>query len=350
MSGFKGSFKILFLTLSISGCVTNGPDNLKTESVILPAKSQFWVPPKDRSACPPGSDWALDLPIQRATQGWKRDNNAVLFIRINASNIASSLANERFDISSYVQDIVKAAKSGAYTTQDFEGPGGPSPVFMQSLFLISLSYTVSLFDYEKAWLSAERQEVIAWGNKINGKQDAKRRYNTLDSNAAIAAARMSWGAATSQPDIFDKGLSDFHSVAGHMDENGQYESSYRDNNEDVQFMIVAAEAAARNGIAAYDFLYGGKTLHDAVAWHTERTLQHGGEKFSASTDPTPRSYFRREGFVSHVAWIPIYLSRFPDRVASQGLRKIMAAVDFSGRGLYGISMSGPTECFWGSHR
>ena len=350
MSGFNGSFKILFLTLLISGCVTQGPDNLKSGEIVLPAKSQFWVPPEDRSACPSGSDWALELPIQSAARGWKRGNRAVLFIKINASNIASSLANEDFEISGYVREFVTAAKSRAYTTQDFEGPGGPSPVFTQSLLLISLSYTVSLFDYEKAWTESERQTVIAWGNRISAKQDVKRRYSTLDSLAAIAAARMSWGAATSQPDIFENGLSDFHGVAGHMNNNGQYETSLRDNNEDVQFMILAAEAATRSGIAAYEFSYGGLTLHDAIEWHTKKTLQHGGKKFSASTDPTPRSYFRRQGHVAHVAWIPIYLSRFPDRAASPGLRKILDTVDYSSEGLYGNSMGGPTECFWGRHR
>ena len=261
-----------------------------------------------------------------------------MFAQALGENNSRAIGSEDFDLQGYVEQLVNAAETRAYAELDWGEIGGFSPVFVSSLILISLSYTVSIFDQEMAWSAADRQTVIEWGNKIDSNQQAKKQYSTLDSIAAIAAARMSWGAATSQPGIFGRGLDDFHVVASNMDKNGQYESSLSDNNEDVQFMILAAEAATRNGIAAFNFSYGGKTLHDAVKWHVDKTLKQGG------------MYTRANGRANHIAWAPIYLSRFPDGPTAKSLKELLSSVDRTRQGLRGTTMGGSTECLWGRHR
>jgi hypothetical protein len=290
------------------------------------------------------------LHLQRKVEGYRDGKEGDKFVDAIGRNISLTLGNKDFDLPSFVERIIEAAESNAYTRLDFGGSGGPSPVFVSSMILISLSYTVSLFDHEKAWSPSQRQKVIEWGNRIDRNQEAKKQYSTLDSIAAIAAARMSWGAATWQPEIFQRGLSDFHVVARHMDKNGQYESNMMDNNETIQFMILAAETATRNGISAYDFSYGGKTLHDAVKWHVDKTRVEGGPDTRGARAGHEGTYINRRGRSSHIAWAPIYLSRFPDRPVALDLRKLLAEVDYYKQGLFGTSMGGPTECLWGRHR
>ena len=50
------------------------------------------------------------------------------------------------------------------TELDLGGEGGPGPLFVSSLILISLSYTVSHFDHENAWIPLEQR----MGRKISG--------------------------------------------------------------------------------------------------------------------------------------------------------------------------------------
>ena len=335
MSVAKCTFKIFILTMAVSGCVTQGPDNFNIAEIKLPPNSRFWVPPKERSACPSGAPGFYELDFQRTVRGWDDDSvRAPGFIKILGLNASYSLGDSDFDMAGYVQHVVEAAKSSAFTVRDWGSPGGSDPVFPQSLMLINLSYTYSLFDHEKAWSPSQKQTVIDWGNKISSGQYDKHRYATLDSRAAIAAAQMSWGAATSQPDIFQSGLQDFYFVASKMT-NGMFRNMRKSgllyNNEIVQFMILAAEAAERNGIPAYEFSYGGVTLHDAIRWHTERSLVEYGKHYSG------------RGYVQHMAWAPIYWSRFPDKPAAQSLLKDQPSY----WEYWGSSMGGWTKCLWG---
>jgi len=61
-----------------------------------------------------------------------------------------------------------------------------------------------------------------------------------------------------------------------------------------------------------------------------------------------RSYFRENGYAAHVAWIPIYLSRFPDGPAAVNVRRLHETLRAVRPGpFHGINIGGPTECLWG---
>ena len=210
MSVAKCTFKIFFLTLAVSGCVTK-PDNINTAEISLPSNSQFWVPPEELRACPSDTKEFDELEFQSTVRGYGDDSfHAPFFINTLGRNISHFLGNEDLNLADYVLLVVEAAKSRAYTVRDWGGRSGdPDPVYPQSLILINLSYTYSLFDNERAWSPSEKQTVIEWGNEISAGQFDRHRWFTLDSRAAVAAAQMSWGAATSQPDIFQSGFQEF---------------------------------------------------------------------------------------------------------------------------------------------
>jgi len=321
-----------------------GPDDPNLLAPVLPGDSKFWVPPEDRTACLESS-WNTELTIERRVEGWERRNPALQFIQDNSDNLGSAINNKDFRIGEYVKDVVNAASSRAYTEMDWGFSGGGSPGFMSSLILISMSYTVSLFDQNNVWTQSQRNSVVKWGNILERNLEDRRSYSSMDSYAGFAASRMAWGAVTQQPSIFQYGLKDFHRVAGHIKDNGLIETNLRDNNESVQFLVLAAEVATQNGIPAYDFKYGGKTIVDAVMSHTKHSHINPRRKWTESEGSTPMSYVRRSGFVTHIAWAPVFISRFPDHPASQGLRELVARA--RGVAISGTSMGGNTECLWG---
>ena len=346
-------FKIIAVAAAtlglVAGCQTTAPDNVAKIKTELPSQSRFWAPPADTRVCN-GYDAVSSFLVNTHIQGWMPGNPALSFMDSIGRYLAGAVSSKDFEKREFVAELVKAAEADAYTVADFEGKGGPSPTFMQSLVLISISYAFSYIENENLWRGNERQTFIDWGNDIRSSTFQIREYRTMDHVAADATASMVWGAATSQKDVFADGFSDFHAVAGSMNSKGEIESSPRDNNEDIQFLILAAEAAMANGVDAYKFSYDGKTLHDAIKWHAENTLKIGRKSIYDATAGSSSPYFRSEGHVAHIGWAPIYLSRFPDGPASPILNKMLAKVDLFERGVGGRSMGGPTECLWGWNR
>jgi len=78
-----------------------------------------------------------------------------------------------------------------------------------------------------------------------------------------------------------------------MGRQGEIESNPRDNNEDIQFLVLAAEAATTNGIRAYEFSYRGRTLHDAVANTLKQMLGAVGDSIWGTSEGDISSIRRR---------------------------------------------------------
>lgn len=309
---------------------------------------QFWSPPVDPGRCTTGSS-VEPLTFEKRITGWKRDHVASQFVEEMGVNLSRAVAQQSYDVRGFAEAFLRAIDSRAFTRLDFEGPGGPVPVYATSLVLISAAYTVDLFDQHNVWQGDERQRVIEWGDKLDRNQNEKRKYASVDSIAAIAAARMAWGAATDQEKVFKRGLKDFMKTANRLGAEALFEDSARDNNEDVSFMLVAAEAAMRSGLDVYAMSFNGVTLHDAVNAHAELSIKIGTKKLRENEGiGGRRSYLRENGYATHVAWIPIYLSRFPDGPAAVSVRRLHEAVRAVRPGpFHGTNIGGPTECLWG---
>lgn len=355
MESAKFSVLMALIGATLTGCVTvKGPENApKDKAFSLPQNSVFWTPPDKRDDCLT-MDTVTKLKGERYIQGYKRLNSAILFIRHMATNMASSLGNPKFDHQGFADTLTKAAQEKSYIFLDFEDAGGPSPAFLQKLLAYSVAQAVVVLDQRNAWKQGQRDAVLAWGRALAEETDPKRSYATLDTFAAIAAARMAWGALAEREALFQDGLQDFHRVGWGIDPDtrlfdielglrdlGKITQFYPDegpslalriNNEMIQHMVRAAEVAEVNGINAYNFSYNGLTLQDVIQEFAAKTLKHGG------------SHVRSGGFVAHLGWVPLYLKRFPEGPGSADLKNVLQPLVSV---LRGISVTEYPLCFWG---
>lgn len=292
------------------------------------------------------------MPHEKRITGWKRGHVASRFIEAMGINLSRAAAQPSFDTRAFAEAFLRAVDDRAFTRLRFEGPGGPSPVYATSLVLISAAYAVDLIDTRFVWRDDERERVLNWGRKLDRNQNEKREYASVDSIATIGAARMAWGAATGQESVFREGLEDFERTADRLGATALFEQSPRDNNEVVAVMLVAAEAAMQSGLDLYSRPYNGVTLHEAIRAHAELSLAVGSRKLAENEGVGGRrSYLRENGYAAHLAWIPIYLSRFPDGPAAASVRRLNAALRAVRSGpFHGTNVGGPTECLWGQVR
>lgn len=324
----------VWMTSAYAGNETIGPD------------SRFWKPPKH--GCSLSGD-LQPLVHEKSIYGYKYQSKWHNFITSLGLNIVKTFNNPTDDAAQLAGQVTGFARDGAFTVLDFEGPGGPSPVYTTSLTLITTAYAFSLIDQKRAWPAEGRETVVEWGNRLDRNQDEKYQFASPDSKAAIGAARMLWGAVTQQPDTFARGMREFDKVMGLVDGQGRLEENPRDNNEDIALLVLAAEAAEQNGIRLYDKRYNGKTLHDAVDFHMRNSIENKDRKFSeVDTKDKPRRYFRGSGFAAHLSWMPIYLSRFPDAPISEAMIEEARTLPKKMRyGMSGLNVGGATECLWG---
>jgi hypothetical protein len=290
--GFK--FTVLLLTLIVSGCVTTGAENYKAAELKLPKNSHFWVPPAERRSCHSNIN-KIFLPSEikfsrfifgsNDYAGERFSHEGVSFIKFIGKQVGFAVGSKNYPSNELAKIINTAAYAKAYTIPDWGSVSGDgSPNFMQSLLMVSLSYVVSYFNYKN--IQYDRKAVINWGNEILEAFDDNKNA-LVDSYAADAVARLSWGAATQQPDIFQGGLNSFNFVGSNMTSgafkgHAEFErvirklsdtSALRFNNAVISSMVVAAEAARQNGIDLYNAVYNGHTLQDAVKWHAEQSLK-----------------------------------------------------------------------------
>lgn len=309
------------------------------------ADSRFWKPPNSKGSCERGNG-IIPLKTERKVYGWNANNLGVKFAGDLSRNISRGVGNSSYNFAGLASELTNAAQKKAFTTPVFSAGGGPSPIFLTSSILITLAYAVDLLDSRNAWSGDQRAQVIAWGNQLD-KNQSKQRYPSNDSVAAFAAAKMSWGAATGQSSIFNKGMSSYKRTGRLLMKNGFFEMNPRDNNEVVALMIVASAAADGIGKNVSGTKFKGVTLHDAVLAHSENTISIGPKAIKEGDTGHSGKYLKPSGYAAHLAWIPIYLSQHPRTIAANSVRKLEKTMKKTSGGKYnGTSVGGATGCFW----
>ncbi|SDX83383.1 hypothetical protein SAMN05444358_11296 [Ruegeria halocynthiae] len=315
----------------------------------LPANSVFWSPPRSTASCWAQSQQKLPDEVTIVARGaFEGKSSAQRFTQASGSNMQTAIGSRSFNTRTFAQQYVALAQKGSFTRL----PGGSHdthPAFQSSVILINAAFAVSLFENRQAWSSQERELVVKWGNKDERNQW---KYGTpsVDSVAAQGAAAMAWGAATQQQKIYKKGYSRYIRVFKRIDKTDLFEQNLRDNNETIAMIMLSAEVQHRNGLPGYNLVNNGKTLHDAVKAHSIRTLELGPTKLRTQTDDGGLvSYFRTKGYAGHLAWIPMYLSRYPNGPASADVKRLKTAVvrhGAGGKSFFGRNIGGPTDCLW----
>jgi hypothetical protein len=254
----------------------------------------------------------------------------------------------RADDRALANRLLAAARGDAFTVLDFEEPGGPSPSFMQALIVDSVAIAVSYLRGRDALSDQELLEIDGWARELIDSSDT--RAEAVDHEAAVVSALLLWGAATDDAETFARGRRGVERILGRLAYAPYFIDDLRNNNETMHHMIHAAWVLELNGVATFDVDFGGRTFSDAIAYHADQVLENGTREIGTVGDPLddPRSIMRSQGFGTHLAWIPVYLSAEPDSAAADRVRALDAHLRSTDRKpYYGLQLSMHSGCLHG---
>ncbi|MCP5085589.1 MAG: hypothetical protein GY952_02100 [Rhodobacteraceae bacterium] len=244
--------------------------------------------------------------------------------------------------------LLAAANSGAYTKLDFGAKGGSSPSFVTSVLVRTVAYAVSYLRTRNGISSTDLKTIDQWVRTLL--KNSGVRASSIDHKASVAAAQISWGAATGNAGLFKSGKSKLNSVMGKIRSTPQFDNKVRVNTEVLPIVLMGAHMLRLNGIDIFPKKYGKYTLHDAVAHHAAWVSRTGSTKVKteAISDTQARSILKSEGWGTHQAWIPLYLAHFPNSHAAASVRKLHKQVKRAQNiAYYGRNMGVHSACYFG---
>lgn len=174
---------------------------------------------------------------------------------------------------------------------------------------------------------------------------------------------MAWGALTGDDASFRLGVAAYLDALHDMRPDGSLPLETRRRARALWYqrhaiasLVVIAEIAATQGVDLYDQAVDGKNLHSAVRFlldaigDQERVADYAWEDQAASGRHHPAqdlSFLVRRGHGRHyMAWVEIYLARFPGRPESRRLLALLAGTDPSFRPMVDDYAGGATTCFF----
>lgn len=289
--------------------------------------------------------------INKVIQGYKWPNTiggGGEFIDQNTKHLNMSVSGPTND-KSLLSRLLGAARSDALTKLDFESPGGGSPAFVSAIVVKSVAYSVSYLRTRSAITPTEVEEIDKWIQKLM--KNSRAGTPSMDHKAANAVAQIMWGAATNDGRLFKKGQSQLDWILRKLKRSAYFSDDIRNNNEVMHHVIHGSHVLWVNGINVFDKNYGKRTLHDATAYHANQVRQNGANPIKTSGDPSDlaRSIMRAQGWGTHLAWIPIYLSLFRSSGASQEVKALDQALRTSDRKpYYGRQIGIHSGCLYGA--
>jgi len=269
------------------------------------------------------------------------------FIDHNAKHINAAAVGRAND-KALLNRLLTAARGKAFTRLDFEGPGGSSPAFVSAIIVESVAYAVSYLRSRNAITANDLAEIDRWVGKL--KKNSKQKSNSLDHKAALASSQLMWAAAVGNSADFKKARKQVNSVFGKLRSNPYFIKDLRNNNEVMQQMVHAAMVLRLNGIDVFNAKFGKHTFNEAIAYHAQQVLQNGEKPIKTAGDPVDqaRSIMRSQGWGTHLAWIPVYLSAQSSGPAATAVRNLETYLRRSDRKpFWGIQMAVHTGCQYG---
>jgi hypothetical protein len=269
------------------------------------------------------------------------------FIDLNAKHI-NAAAIGRANDKALANRLLTAARGGAFTKLDFEGPGGGSPAFASAIIVKSTAYIVAYLRSRNGLTAGELTQIDGWVRKVM--RNSNSRANSFDHKAANAASQLMWAAATGNAAEFKQAQRKLMGIFGKLKSNPYFTKDIRNNNETMHHMVHAAAVLRLNGIDVFNAKFGKHSFNDTVAFHAQAVLNNGSRKIKTAGDPSDqaRSILRAQGWGTHLAWIPVYLSAQPSGSASAAVRNLNAFLRKSDRKPYwGIQMGVHTGCLFG---
>ena len=250
--------------------------------------------------------------------------------------------------------VLNAAKKNAFTKVSW-GKGGSSPAFVTAVNVKSMAFVMSALESMGALSENEFSILDAWvykmilnmaKTKCSGNCDL-----SPDSMVSVFSANILYGAATKNRELFELGKKEFENYLSKRNISKVGEG-IRNTNEVMHHAIIASDVLAKNDVNAFNWQLKDGTFNDSIIEHARNVISLGSKPVKTSGDKhdKARSIFKKQGFGTHLAWIPIYLSRKKDLENSnvvEELDKKLTSSSLYDKPYFGLQVGVSSGCFYG---
>ena len=250
--------------------------------------------------------------------------------------------------------VLNAAKKNAFTKVSW-GKGGSSPAFVTAVNVKSMAFVMSALESMGALDEKEFSILDAWvykmilnmaKTKCSGNCDL-----SPDSMVSVFSANILYGAATKNRELFELGKKEFENYLSKRNISKVGEG-IRNTNEVMHHAIIASDVLAKNDVNAFNWQLKDGTFNDAIIEHARNVISLGSKPVKTSGDKhdKARSIFKKQAFGTHLAWIPIYLSRKKDLENSnvvEELDKKLTSSSLYDKPYFGLQVGVSSGCYYG---
>ena len=331
----------------------------------------FWNPKPDQFSCLMSSSISkINSNFDKTVRGYKypmREKGASKFMtdNLNLVNIIvwygykkpeDENTKKRLDIAikSLKTRVLNAAKENAFTKVKW-GKGGSSPAFVTAVNVKSMAYVISALDSVNALDKNEFSKLDTWvykmilnmaKTKCSGSCDL-----SPDSMVSVFSANILYGAASKNRELFELGKKEFKQYLSQRNVSKVGEG-IRNINEVMHHAIIAGDVLQKNGINAFNWPLKDGNFNDAIIEHARNVIALGSKQVKTSGDlkDKARSIFKKQGFGTHLAWIPIYLSnknKLKNIQVVEDLDKKLTTESLYDRPYFGLQVGVSSGCFYG---
>ncbi len=185
-----------------------------------------------------------------------------------------------------------------------------------------------------------------------------------DRRSTLAAAWMSWGAATGAQDIFEASYKYFKEVIGTIQADGHISSviskrwtstvpaqnRLRYTNMVIGYAVMAAETAENMNVPDYELKNArGQNLRDAIRWLLSSAMDENHTANSPDNQDLTFAYRVKSTGAMNISWAEAYRARFPNDKINELIVHFLEETNssyYSSAGAYGAHYGGYTTCFF----
>ena len=331
----------------------------------------FWNPRPDQFSCLMSSNAPkINSNFDKTVRGYKypmRKKGASKFItdNLNLVNIIIWYGSKKPEdektkkslenaIKTLKSRVLNAAKKNAFTKVSW-GKGGSSPAFVTAVNVKSMAFVMSALESMGALGEKEFSILDAWvykmilnmaKTKCSGNCDL-----SPDSMVSVFSANILYGAATKNRELFELGKKEFENYLSKRNISKVGEG-IRNTNEVMHHAIIASDVLVKNDVNAFNWQLKDGTFNDAIIEHARNVISLGSKPVKTSGDKhdKARSIFKKQAFGTHLAWIPIYLSRKKDLENSnvvEELDKKLTSSSLYDKPYFGLQVGVSSGCYYG---
>ncbi|WP_299855371.1 hypothetical protein [uncultured Roseobacter sp.] len=335
-------FCILFLAI-LSLPLLGFPTTAMSQS------KSFWTPPSSVRTC--GGSFSNVRPFELSTKIVRYDyprDHGLHFTHYYGIGVSRTMAGR--DVEAFKKYILSVAAAKTFTQGSYNS--GNSPFYIQSTILKLTAMYITYMESKGLLAPDERETLIAWGKPMIKNQKQRRGNSAADSRAASGVALISWGSLTNDKRLIKAGQKNWEQalpfVIGSIGKLKRHpdhknvplsELSLEDAYNEALAAVVEGAAMLENlGFDAFNAKYKGRSVHDAIAWWTG----------VVATKPPGFKGYSRKSHTWTVAWMPIYLSKYPNNPVAGQMRAIIKDVTRNKKPMFeSVGLGTATDCLWG---